>query len=253
MVGPSPWERYAGHGAGRSSPDPCRLGFLRASCATRENQRGFAPTPAPSRRRRRLCVPGPPKFVTVRRSTLTVIALVSLLSFALLASDLAHGHGLYRFERPLLRSLGSPSSVDVWADVADLLAAPAIIAVFAVAFAFGALRRSLVRVTVYTGFAAVTFLIERAPCQAPRPRDVQRPAHLPVRERHGSVRDGTRHVVGAPPAAREMGTRRDLPARRGLGPADVLAVVGAHWHTPFDAIGSVSAVTRHRHRGRRRL
>jgi membrane-associated phospholipid phosphatase len=164
---------------------------------------------------------------------------MSLLSFALLASDLAHGHGLYRFERPLLRSLGSPSSVDVWADVADLLAAPAIIAVLAVAFAFGALRRSLVRVAVYTGFAAVTFLMSE---------HIAKPLVHETYNGQLTFPSGNVTAVCATALAMWLALHPLLGRwARGvsflLGAAWVLlmsvAVVGAHWHTPFDAIGSV--------------
>ena len=79
----------------------------------------------------------PPKFVCVRRSTLAVIALVCLSSFALLGSVLANDHGLYRFGSPYLISSGSLPSIRAWADIADLVGAPAIVAVLAVALAFG--------------------------------------------------------------------------------------------------------------------
>jgi hypothetical protein len=175
----------------------------------------------------------------VRRSTLTVIALVSLLSFALLAAALADGHGLYHFERPLLRSLGSPSSVDAWADFADLLAVPAIIAVLVVTFAFGALRRSLVRVAVYAGFAAVAFLISE---------HIAKPLVHETYNGQLTFPSGNVTAVCATALAMWLALHPLLGrwARSVtflLGAAWVvamsLAVVGAHWHTPFDALGSV--------------
>jgi membrane-associated phospholipid phosphatase len=182
---------------------------------------------------------GPPRFVGVQRLTFTAIALVSLLSFALLATDLAHGHGLYSFERPLLRSLGSPSSVGAWVDFADLLAFPAIITVLVVAFAFGALRRTLVRVAVYAGFAAVAFLMSEL---------VAKPLVHETHDGHLTFPSGNVTAVCATAVAMWLALRPLLRRwARGvtllLGAAWVLlmsvAVVGAHWHTPFDALGSV--------------
>jgi membrane-associated phospholipid phosphatase len=175
----------------------------------------------------------------VRRSTLTAIALLSLLSFALLAADLAHGHGLYSFERPLLRSLGSPSSVAAWADVADLLAAPAIIVVVVAALAIGALRRCLVRVAVYAGFAVVALLLS------------ERVAKPLVHETyHGLLTFPSGNVTAVCATALAMwlalyprlGDRTRVVTGL-LGVVWVLlmsvAVTGAHWHTPFDALGAV--------------
>lgn len=214
-------------------------GRLGGSCTSRKNPWGLAPTPPPRSRGEDKTSPGPPKLVRVRRSTLIVVALASLLAFALLASALAHGHGLYRFERPLLRSLGSPSSVDAWADFADLLAVPAIIAVFVVTFAFGALRRCLVRVAVYAGFAAVAFLMSE---------HVAKP--LVHETYNGQLTFPSGNVTAA--CATAVAMWMALYPRLGrwariitfaLGTAWVLlmslAVVGAHWHTPFDALGSV--------------
>ena len=177
--------------------------------------------------------------MVVRRSTLAVIALLSLLSFALLATDLANGHGLYSFERPLLRSLGSPSSVDTWADFADLLAAPAIVAVVALSLAFGALRRSLVRVAVFASFAAVTLLVSEY---------VAKPLVHETYRGLLTFPSGNVTAVCATALAMWFALYPVLGrwARRitfGVGVVWVLlmtlAVVGAHWHTPFDALGSV--------------
>ena len=150
-----------------------------------------------------------PKFVTVRRSTLTVIALRESAFVC----------------TPGLRLGARSRPVPLRASVAQIAGVPV----------FGRClgrcgrpprcpcdhRRPRVRLRLWRpatipragrGLHRVCrrdLSDQRAHCQAPRPRDVQRPAHLPVRERHGGVRDGTGHVVGAPPAAREMGTRRD--------------------------------------------
>jgi membrane-associated phospholipid phosphatase len=172
----------------------------------------------------------------VRRSTLVVIALVSLSSFALLGSVLANDRGLYGFDAPFLRSL---LSIRAWADIADLIGAPAIVAVLAVALAFGILRRSVLRVVVYAGLAVVTFLISE---------HVAKPLDHETIASHLSFPSGRVTAVCATAIAMWFALRPLLGklARRVtffLGAAWVLlmsaAVVGAQWHLPFDALGSV--------------
>ncbi len=175
----------------------------------------------------------------VQRRTLAVIALVSLLSFVLLAADLAQGHGVYGFERPLLRSLGSPGSVDTWAEAADLFAAPAIIGVLFVAFAFGVWRRSVVRVAVYAGFAAVVFLVSEHVAKPLVHETYKGLLTFPS----GNVTAVCATAVAMWLAFYPLLGRWARSVTLLLGAAWVLlisvAVVGAHWHTPFDALGSV--------------
>jgi hypothetical protein len=249
MVEPGSCVRYAGvfrrstlrHHRGRRQAGSRKrtAGLTGGSCATREKPWGLAPAPSPGHRGEDKTPPGPPKFACVRRWTLTVIALVSLLSFALLASALAHGHGLDRFERPLLRSLGSPSSAAVWADFADLLAAPAIIAVLVVALAFGALRRSLVRVAVYAGFAAVALLINE---QVAKPL-VHETYNGQLTFPSGNVTAVCATALALWLALHPLLGRWARSVTFLVGAAWVLlmslAVVGAQWHTSFDALGSV--------------
>jgi hypothetical protein len=175
----------------------------------------------------------------VQRRTLTFIALLSLLSFVFLAADLAQGHGGYGFEGSLLRLLGSPDSLDTWVEAADLLAAPAIIGVLIVAFAFGVWRRSVARVAVYAGFAAVVFLMSEY---------VAKPLVHETYKGHLTFPSGNVTAVCATAVAMWLALHPLLGrwARSVtllLGAAWVLlisvAVVGAHWHTPFDALGSV--------------
>jgi len=175
----------------------------------------------------------------VQRRTLTVIALLSLLSFVLLAADLAQGHGVYGFEGPLLRSLGSPASVDTWAEAADLFAAPAIIGVLIIAFAFGVWRRCVVRVAVYAGFAAVAFLTSE---YVAKPLVHETYNHL-LTFPSGNVTAVCATVIAMWLAFYPLFGRWARSVTLLLGAAWVLlisvAVVGAEWHTPFDALGSV--------------
>jgi hypothetical protein len=175
----------------------------------------------------------------MRRSTLAVIALVSLSSFALLGSVLANDRGLYRFGAPYLGSPGSLLSIHTWPDIADLVGAPAIVAVLALALAFGILRRSVARVMVYAGLAAVTFLINE---------HVAKPLDHETIAGHLSFPSGRVTAVCATAVAIWFALRPLLGrwARRVtffLGAVWVLlmsvAVVGAQWHVPFDALGSV--------------
>jgi hypothetical protein len=182
---------------------------------------------------------GAPNVVSVRRSTLAAIALVSLSSFALLASLLAHDHALYGFEPPLVGSLGSPAPIGSWGVFADRIGPPAIVAVLALAFAFGLLRRSLLRVTVFAGLAAATFLTSE---------HVAKPIDHETIAGHLSFPSGRVTAVCATAVAMWIALYPQLGrwARRVtflLGVAWVLlmslAVVAAHWHTTFDALGSV--------------
>jgi membrane-associated phospholipid phosphatase len=175
----------------------------------------------------------------VQRRTLTFVALLSLLSFVLLAADLAQGHGEYGFEDSLLRFLGSPTSLDTWVEAADLLAVPAIMGVLIIAFAFGVWRRSVVRVAVYAGFAAVAFLLSDY---------VAKPLVHETDKGHLTFPSGNVTAVCATAVAMWLALhpllgRLSRSVTLLLGAAWVLlisvAVVGAHWHTPFDALGSV--------------
>lgn len=200
---------------------------------TTQNSGSFQPHPGEDE-----SATGPPRFVRVKRSTLTTIALVSLMSFALLGSVLANDRGLYGFDAPFLKSPALPT-IRAWADIADRVGAPAIVAVLAVALAFGILRRSLARVMVYAGLAAVTFLVSE---HLAKPLDHETIAG------NLSFPSGRVTAVCATSVAMWLALYPLLGKwARGvslfLGAAWVLlmslAVVGAHWHTPFDAVGSV--------------
>ncbi len=186
------------------------------------------------------------RLTSVRRSILIVIALTFLLATALLAFAVAHGYWSYRVERPAVHHFGHPPfhrepsfSIAAWARVADLLAAPAIGAVLIVALVFGGLRRAFLRVAVYAGFAAAAFLISE---QVAKP--------LVHETYYGllSFPSGNVTAVCATALAMWMALYPLLGRwARGitfvLGAAWVLlmglAVVGALWHTPIDAVGSV--------------
>jgi len=174
----------------------------------------------------------------VPRARLGVTALVCLYAAAVLASAVAHGRTPYGFEDPAINWLGPPAAIRGWADLAELLAAPAIIAVLVVSFWLGLARRAFVRVVVYAVLAAAALLINDHGIKP-----------LVQRTYYGELTFPSGNVTAVSATALAMwlalgpvlGRRRDVTLV--LGGAWVLlmslAVVGAHWHTPLDAIGSV--------------
>ena len=176
---------------------------------------------------------------SVSRSRFTVIALVSLLTTALLGLAVAHGYRAHRLERQAIQLLGNHPDVGRWADLADLLAVPVIAAVLIVSLVFGALRRVLVRVALFAGLAAAALLISE---------QIVKPA---VQERiDGQLSFPSGHVTAVCATALAMWIAlypvlgkwaRSITFVLGAAWTFLmsLAVVGAYWHTPLDAIGSI--------------
>jgi hypothetical protein len=182
----------------------------------------------------------------VRRSTFIVFALTFLSVTAMLALAVAHGYWSYRFERPAFHYLGHPpfyfeppSSIAAWSHVADVLAAPTIGAVLLVALVFGGIRRAFLRVAVYAGFAAAAFLISEK---------IAKP--LVHQMYHGQLSFPSGNVTAVCATALAMWIALyPLLGRWARGITFVLsgtwvllmgvAVVGARWHVPIDAVGSV--------------
>ena len=173
------------------------------------------------------------------RARLKVIALMCLLGTAVLAWAVAHGRSPYAFEKPAIAWLGPPSAVRSWADLAELLAAPAIGAVLVLSFAFALVRRAFLRVAVYAVIAAAALLVSE---HFAKPL-VQRTYYGELTFPSGNVT-----AVSATAAAVWLALYPLLrkPARNitlvlGVAWALVmsLAVVGALWHTPLDAVGSI--------------
>jgi len=176
-------------------------------------------------------------LLCVLRARLKVIALTCLLATAVLAWAVAHGRSPYAFEDPAW--LGPPSAVRSWADLVELLAAPAIGAVLVVSFALGLVRRAFLRVAVYTALAVAALLISE---------HVAKP--LVQRTYNGELTFPSGHVTAVSATALAMwlalypllGKRaRNVTLVLGVAWALLmsLAVVGAQWHTPLDAVGSI--------------
>ena len=173
------------------------------------------------------------------RTRLKVIALMCLLATAVLAWAVAHDSSPYTFEDSILAWLGPPSAVRSWADLVELLGAPAVGAVLFASFALGVVRRAYFRVAVYTVFAAAALLISE---------HVAKP--LVQRTYNAELTFPSGHVTAVSATALSMWLALyPLLGKRARGVTLVLgvawtllmslAVVGALWHTPLDAVGSI--------------
>lgn len=178
-------------------------------------------------------------MLSVSRAKLKVTGLTCLLTAALLALAVAHSRAPLGFEEPAFKWLGPPSARGTWAELADLLAAPAVAAAVAVSFALGLVRRAFLRVAVYAALAAAALLISE---------HVAKP--LVQRTIDGELTFPSGHVTAVSATALAMwlalypllGKRaRNITLVLGIAWTLLmsLAVVGAYWHTPLDAVGSI--------------
>ncbi len=172
---------------------------------------------------------------------LKVIALTCLLATATLGWVVAYGHSPYAFEKPALAWLGGPPSAanSTWADLARFLAAPVIGAALVIAFVIGLRRRALLRVAAYAVLAASAVLISE---------NIAKP--LVQRTYEAELTFPSGHVTAASAAALALWLAlypvlgkwaRNVVLVLGIAWTVLmsLAVVGAHWHTPLDAVGSI--------------
>jgi membrane-associated phospholipid phosphatase len=175
----------------------------------------------------------------VPRARLGVIALACLYATALLASAVAHGSSPYGFEDPAINWLGPPSATRGWADFAERLATPTIIAVLVVSFGVGLARRAFVRVAFYAALAAWTLVLSE---HVIKPL-VQRTYYGELTFPSGNVTAVSATALAMWLALAPLLSRVPRYITLLLGVEWVLlvslAVVGARWHTPLDAIGSV--------------
>jgi membrane-associated phospholipid phosphatase len=175
----------------------------------------------------------------VPRTRLGVIALVCLYATVILAAAVAHGSSPYGFEDPIINWLGPPSAIRGWAELAERLATPTIIAVLVVSFGVGLARRALVRVVFYAALAAWALLISE---HVIKPL-VQRTYYGELTFPSGNVTAVSATALAMWLALGPVLGRLPRYVALVLGGEWVLlmslAVVGARWHTPLDAIGSV--------------
>ena len=174
------------------------------------------------------------------RSRLTTTALVCLAATAALCLAVAHGTGPYGFEDPAVDWLGPrPTVVRSWAHLTELLAAPAIFAVLLVSFALGRAKRAVARVAVFAVLALAALLVSE---HVVKPL-VQRTYYGELTFPSGNVTAVSATAIAMWLALYPLLGKRARNLTLAIGVAWVLlmssAVVGAHWHTPLDAVGSV--------------
>ena len=173
------------------------------------------------------------------RFRLTIIALVSLLTMALLSVAVSRGYGAYRLEWHAMRLLGHAWNLARWADLADFLAVPVIVSLIVLSVIVGVIRRIPMRVVAFVGFAAAALLINE---------HVVKPV---VQERLlGELSFPSGHVTAVCATALAMWIalypvlgRWARVSTFVLGVVWTvlmsIAVVGAYWHTPLDDVGSI--------------
>jgi membrane-associated phospholipid phosphatase len=178
-------------------------------------------------------------LLSVPRAKLTITGALCLLGTALLGVVVAHTHGPFAFEKPALKWLGHPSARATWRDLAQLLAAPAIGIALAASFTVGFFRRALLRVVVYAALGALTLLISE---QIAKPL-VQRTLDTEFTFPAGHVTAVSATALALWLALYPLLGTRARTVTLVLGVAWTLlislAVIGAQWHTPLDAIGSI--------------
>jgi membrane-associated phospholipid phosphatase len=178
-------------------------------------------------------------LLSVPRAQLKITGVLCLLATAILAVVVAHTRAPFAFEEPALKWLGHPSARGSWRDLADLLAAPAIASALAASFALGFFRRAFLRVVVYAALAAAALLISE---QVAKPL-VQRTFDTEFTFPSGHVTAVSATALAMWLALHPLlGTRaRRITLVLGVSWTLLisLAVIGAQWHTPLDAIGSI--------------
>jgi undecaprenyl-diphosphatase len=178
-------------------------------------------------------------LLSVPRAKLTITGVLCLLATALLALVVAHTRGPFAFEEPALKWLGHPSARGTSLNLANLLAAPAIGIALAASFALGFFRRALLRVVVYAALGAAALLISE---QVAKPL-VHRTFDTEFTFPSGHVTAVSATALALWLALYPLIGRMARKSTLVLGAAWTLlislAVIGAQWHTPLDALGSI--------------
>lgn len=179
------------------------------------------------------------RVAAVPRSKLVVAALLCLFTFALVAAAVAHGRGPYGFEDPTFRLLGAPSTVGAWDNVAEFLAAPAIGTALVLSVAFGIARGALFRIAAYAALAATALIISQYVAKPLVDRSYYGEPTFPS----GNVTAVSATALALWLALYPLVGKRARRVLLVIGACWTLlmscAVVGALWHTPVDAFGSM--------------
>lgn len=182
---------------------------------------------------------GPRSLVFVVRIKLEVTALMCLFMIAVLALAVAHSRAPYGFEDPALEWLGPPSAMGTWADLADFLGAPVIGAVLVTSFIFGIVRRAFFRVAVYAALAIATLLINEHVAKPLVQRTIYGALTFPSGRVTAVSATALAMWLALYPLLGKWARRVSLVLGAAWALLMSLAVVGAHWHTPIDAVGSI--------------
>jgi hypothetical protein len=178
-------------------------------------------------------------LLSVPSAKLTITALMCLLATAALALAVAHRSVPYGFEDPALNWLGPPSTLRAWGRLTELLTAPAVLAALVAALVAGLLKRATWRVMLYAALAVLAFLISEHVAKPLVQRTYEEELTFPS----GSVTAVSATVFAIWFALGPRLGRRARTVALAIGVAWILvisvAVVGAHWHTPVDAVGSI--------------
>ena len=152
---------------------------------------------------------------------LRIVALVCLVSSALLALALAHTRVPYSLENPALEWLGPRSANRAWAGVAEVLATPVVCAVLVASFVLASFRRAPLRVVVYAAFAGVAVLVSE---------HIDKPLVQRIYDGESTFPSGSVTLAAATalamwlalyPLLRTRAASDHRLFRRSLGPADV--------------------------------
>ncbi|MCI4337576.1 MAG: phosphatase PAP2 family protein [Thermoplasmata archaeon] len=152
---------------------------------------------------------------------------------------MAHKNAPFAFEKPAFRWLGPPSARETWRDLADVLGAPAVGVALAASLLFGFFRRAFLRVVVYAALAAAALLVSE---QVVKPH-VQRILDTEFTFPSGHVTAVSATALALWLALYPLLSRRARVVTLVVGVVWTLlmslAVIGAQWHTPLDALGSI--------------
>jgi hypothetical protein len=175
----------------------------------------------------------------VTTTRLAIVAFVCMFAGAALSVMVAHGTGPYGFEEPALAWLGRPSALQEWGNFANLLGNPVVAVVLVGCLVLGAARGAAVRVVLYALLALAAFLINEHVAKPLVGRTYFGELTFPS----GSVTVACATAFAMWLALFPLLRKHARVAMALLGLAWVglmsIAVVGAHWHTPLDAVGSV--------------
>jgi membrane-associated phospholipid phosphatase len=173
------------------------------------------------------------------RTKLKVTALMCLFMTAVLALAVAHNRAPYGFEDPALKWLGPPSAIGAWAHLAEFLGTPTIGLVLVASLTLGIVRRAFFRVAAYAVLAAATLLINEHVAKPLVQRTLYGALTFPSGRVTSVCATALAMWLALYPLLGKWARRVSLLLGAAWTLLISLAVVGAHWHTPLDVVGSI--------------